>query len=81
MDSISETAAWHTMGADQVCTALEVDPATGLDDGAVDKRRAVYGDNTIQEHCTTPAHSVLYKDWWVSLSTVSPSLLSSCSMG
>ena len=49
MDPISEFAEWHTMGADQVCAALEVDPAKGLNDGAVENRRAAYGDNAIQE--------------------------------
>ena len=49
MEPNSKSAEWHTMGAAQVCAALEVDPKRGLSDAEVQRRRAIYGDNAIAE--------------------------------
>ena len=49
MEPKTKVVAWHMLGAAEVCAALEVDPNRGLTDSVVEQRRAVYGDNTIQE--------------------------------
>ncbi|MEE8444891.1 MAG: cation-transporting P-type ATPase [Alphaproteobacteria bacterium] len=42
------------MPADAVAAALETDPARGLDDAEIDRRRLRYGPNLLQTHGGTP---------------------------
>ncbi len=49
MEPNNKSVAWHTLGAAQVCAALEVEPQRGLSDAEVQRRRARHGENVIQE--------------------------------
>jgi Ca2+-transporting ATPase len=49
MEPNSKSIEWHTLGAAQVCAALEVESKQGLSDADVLQRRAIYGDNVIAE--------------------------------
>jgi Ca2+-transporting ATPase len=49
MEPTSESVEWHTMGAAQVCAALDVDAKQGLTHEVVVLRRASFGENSIQE--------------------------------
>ena len=42
-----DQTAWHTLAADEACARLDVDPAAGLDDAEVRRRRAQVGPNKL----------------------------------
>ena len=44
-----DTAAWHTLSAEECAQMLKVDPARGLDAGEVSRRLAEYGPNQLVE--------------------------------
>jgi P-type Ca2+ transporter type 2C len=57
--------SWHGSTADEVSVKLGVDPASGLDSGEVEKRRAQYGPNKLAEPPKEPGwHAFLrqYRD-------------------
>jgi Ca2+-transporting ATPase len=57
--------AWHTVGADEACAQLGVDPREGLDAGKVERRRAQVGPNKLAEAKQEPGwHAFLrqYRD-------------------
>jgi P-type Ca2+ transporter type 2C len=57
--------SWHGSTADEVSVQLGVDPASGLDSGDVEKRRAQYGPNKLAEPPKEPGwHAFLrqYRD-------------------
>jgi Ca2+-transporting ATPase len=57
--------SWHGSTADEVSAQLGVDPASGLDSGEVEKRRAQYGPNKLAEPPKEPGwHAFLrqYRD-------------------
>lgn len=45
----SRKQAWHAISPEDTLTRLEVDPETGLDDAAVETRRAEFGENRLQQ--------------------------------
>jgi P-type Ca2+ transporter type 2C len=44
-----DATAWHGLTADQACAQLEVDARSGLDAGEVERRRAQFGPNKLEE--------------------------------
>ena len=60
-----DQTSWHTLAADEACARLDVDPAAGLDDAEVRRRRAQVGPNKLAEAETEPGwHAFLrqYRD-------------------
>jgi len=60
-----DQTAWHTLAADEACARLDVDPAAGLDDAEVGRRRAQVGPNKLAEAEKEPGwHAFLrqYRD-------------------
>ena len=60
-----DQTAWHTLAAADACARLEVDPAAGLDDAEVQRRRAQVGPNKLAEAKKEPGwHAFLrqYRD-------------------
>ena len=49
-----DTTAWHGLAADEACARLDVDVASGLDAGEVERRRGQYGPNKLAEAETEP---------------------------
>ena len=41
--------AWHHTSIKETCAALQVDPASGLDEGEAQARLARYGKNVLKE--------------------------------
>ena len=40
---------WHSLTVDEACAQLEADPRAGLDDAEVERRRAEFGPNKLEE--------------------------------
>jgi P-type Ca2+ transporter type 2C len=60
-----DQTAWHGLPGEEACARLEVDPATGLDDAEVERRRAQVGPNKLAEARKEPGwHAFLrqYRD-------------------
>jgi P-type Ca2+ transporter type 2C len=50
-----EPTSWYSLGADEVCRRLDVDPATGLSSAEVTERRQRYGPNKLAEEAKEPS--------------------------
>ena len=48
-------SVWHGRTAEEACSELGVDAATGLDSAEVEKRRVQYGPNKLAEAPKEPA--------------------------
>src|SRR5262249_59826677 len=60
-----DQTAWHALAGEEACARLEVDPAVGLDDAEVKRRRAQVGPNKLAEAKKEPPwHAFLrqYRD-------------------
>jgi P-type Ca2+ transporter type 2C len=49
VEASGDASAWHGLTADQACARLEVDARSGLDAGEVERRRAQFGPNKLEE--------------------------------
>jgi P-type Ca2+ transporter type 2C len=49
VEASGDATAWHGLTADQACARLEVDARSGLDAGEVERRRAQFGPNKLEE--------------------------------
>jgi P-type Ca2+ transporter type 2C len=49
VEASRDPTAWHYLTADQACAQLEVDARSGLDAGEVERRRAQFGPNKLEE--------------------------------
>ena len=49
VEASRDATAWHGLTADEACAQLEVDPRSGLDAGEVERRRAQFGPNKLEE--------------------------------
>ena len=54
---------WHNLPSDEVCRALDVDPAVGLTATEVTERRARYGSNKLAEEATEPAWKAFLRQY------------------
>ena len=50
-----EPTSWYSLGADEVCRRLDVDPAAGLSSAEVTERRQRYGPNKLAEEAKEPS--------------------------
>jgi Ca2+-transporting ATPase len=60
-----DAVAWHGLTAEETCSQLGVDPASGLDAAEVEKRRTQHGPNKLAEQAKEPGwHAFLrqYED-------------------
>ena len=48
-DASRDATAWHGLTADQACEQLDVHASSGLDAGEVERRRAQFGPNKLEE--------------------------------
>ena len=49
VEASRDATAWHGLTADQACAQLEVEERSGLDAGEVERRRAQFGPNKLEE--------------------------------
>jgi Ca2+-transporting ATPase len=54
---------WHTLTAEETVRTLGVDPARGLEDDEVERRRAEYGPNTLVESRTRGPWRILWEQF------------------
>jgi Ca2+-transporting ATPase len=50
----AESVPWHSLGVDEVCAKLTVDPQTGVDGAEAERRRAQFGPNKFAEAAVEP---------------------------
>jgi P-type Ca2+ transporter type 2C len=49
VEAARDATSWHSLTADEACAQLEVDGRSGLDAGEVERRRAQFGPNRLDE--------------------------------
>jgi len=59
----SQDRPWYGLSGDEACQALDVDPAAGLSDAEVTKRRAQYGSNKLAEVAKEPAWKAFLRQY------------------
>jgi Ca2+-transporting ATPase len=58
-----EQTEWFRLGPDEVCAALEVDPAVGLSADEVERRRERYGPNKLAEEAKEPGWKAFLRQY------------------